>query len=178
MSLNLNFLRKEFLALVMLTLISCGGGGGGGDDFIGAAVVELEASPTIIDTADRMLVKARLSEVNENGVALKFRFPPGLSYVNSSSSLTADEKALDISPTVNQEEGNFRFLVYYIKQSSFGPDKRGTVEFLLEGVSRVIQGELQVDVDVDNPLISNDKEFDSKNPDFAAEDYVEVKVEG
>ncbi len=161
---------------ILLSLSGCGGGGGGSDDYIGAATVELQVSPTMIDTADRMLVRARLGEVNDNGLALKFRYPLGLNYVPSSSSLTADNQSMDISPSVNLVEGNFRYLVYYIPQSFFGKNKRGTVELLLEGVSRVLQGEVQVDADVDNPLIDNSSEFDSKNPDFAAEDFVEVKV--
>jgi hypothetical protein len=159
-------------------LSSCGGGGGGGGDFVGAAQVQLQASPTIIDTGDRMLVKARISDVNDNGIALKFRYPTGLSYVPSSSSLLAGNHSLDISPAVNVIEGNYKFLVYYIPQSDFGENARGTVELLLEGSSRVLEGALEVDADVDNPLIGNDKEFDPKTPEFAAEDSIAVEVEG
>lgn len=163
--------------LLALSLLSCGGGGGDGD-FIGAALVTLQASPARIDTADRMLVRADVSEVNDNGIALKFKFPVGLSYVPSSSSLLSAEQSYDITPTVNVVENNFRYLVYFIDQALFDKNNKGTVEFFLEGITRVIDGKLEVDADVDNPLISNDSEFDQKNPGFAAEASVDVNVEG
>ena len=176
------FRRQYFIisSLICISMIisNCGGGGGGGSEFVGAAIVELQASPTIIDTGDRMLVKARISDVNDNGIALKLRFPTGLSYVSSSSSLISEDRSLDISPTENRTEGNFKFLVFYIPQSDFGENGRGVVEFLLEGAARVIEGELQVDADVDNPQISNESEFDPKNPEFVAEDFIAVTVEG
>jgi hypothetical protein len=166
------------LALICGCFSSCGGGGGGGEDFVGAAIVSLHASPSTIDTADRMLVKVEISEVNASGIALKLKFPVGLSYVPSSSSLVSGEESLDITPAVNARENNFSYLVYYLDQSVFGKNDSGTVEFFLEGTKRVIDGELAVDADVDNPLISNEIEFDIVNPGFAAESSVEVNVEG
>jgi len=173
-------LLSLFFALIVADcLVACGGGGGGGgSDFIGAAQVNIQASPTRIDTADRMLVQAQVDEVNESGISLKFKFPFGMAYVSGSASLVADAQSLDITPTVNVAENNFRYVVFYLDQDTFGKGKNGRVEFFLEGVSRVIEGKLEVDADVDNPLINNDVEFDAKNPDFAAEDSVVVNVEG
>lgn len=166
------------LLLAITILTSCGGGGGGGEDFVGAAVVRLQISPTSIDTADRMLLKVDVREVNENGIALKFKFPVGLKYVTSSSTLSYDDVVIDISPAVNDAKDNFRYLVYYISQSSFSKNKTGTVELFLEGVTRVIDGDVEVDADVDNPLQPNDSEFNVNNPEFAAEDSITVNVEG
>ena len=173
------FLPKVALLLLLTQASGCGGGGGGGgDDFIGAAQVTIRASPSKIDTGDRMLVSVDISEVNENGIALKLKFPDGLTYVPSSSSLVIADQSIDISPTVNQGKFNSVYLVYYLKKGIFGKDNRGTVELFLEGASAVVDGSLGVDADVDDPLIDNSVEFDPNNPDFVAEDSVDVNVEG
>lgn len=166
-------------AALCLALPACGGGGGGGGgDFVGAANASVSVSPEQIDTADRMLVRVDVSDVNESGIALKIKFPVGLVYVPSSSSLLVDGKPLDISPDVYVAENNSRFLVFYLAEPSFGENKAGRVEFFLEGATRVLEGTLEVDADVDDPLTDNSVEFDPKNPDFAAEDSVQVRVEG
>lgn len=178
--------NKYFVSLIptvcfftVCLLTGCGGGGGGGDsDFIGAAQVEISASPANIDTGDRMLVTVDINDVNESGIALKFKFPDGLSYVPSSSSLVIKDQSIDISPTINLKENNSVYMVYYLKNNLFGSDNRGSVQFFLEGVSAVVEGKLGVDADVDNPLIDNSVEFDPKDPNFVAESYVEVNVEG
>lgn len=166
-------------SLCIATLSNCGGGGGGGGgDFIGAAEVTVRASPSSIDTGDRMLVTAEISSVNDSGIALKFKYPDGLGYVPSSSSLVVKDQSIDITPTVNHNENNFIYLVYYLKKSFFGSDNKGKVELFLEGKSAVVDGVLSIDADVDNPNIDNSVEFDPKNPGFTAQDMIDVKVGG
>lgn len=166
------------IAPALFTVTGCGGGGGGGDgdDFLGAALVEVAASPRNIDTGDRTAIRAFLSEVNDDGLMLKFRFPKELRYVLDSASLVIDEDDRDISPRVKITVDNDNFLVFFIAQDDFDDDARGIVEFQLEADDTVSEGEVEVDPDVDDPLIDNDSEFDPENPEFGAEASVSISV--
>ena len=159
----------------ILAIADCGGGGGG-DDFIGAAQVSISAAPTQIDTGDRTLIKVNISEVHENGIALKLRFPTGLFYVLNSSFVTVNGADVNTGPAVSTGAGNYNYLVFYFPQSVFGRDSQGDLTVQLEGNSEVIDGRVEVDADVDDPLIDNAVEFDPDNPEFEAEDSVSVQV--
>ncbi len=170
------------LTLVMASLVSlvgCGGGGGGGDDeFFGAAVVDIAASPRSIDTGDRSVVKAFLSEVNDDGLMLKFRFPKELRYVLDSARLyvDGDDDGQDATPDVSVTVDNDSYLVFFLPQDDFDDDDRGVVEFQVEADEEISDAEVEVDPDVDDPLIDNDVEFDSENPEFGAEASVSITV--
>ncbi|MBX7137329.1 MAG: hypothetical protein K1X83_05035 [Oligoflexia bacterium] len=168
------------LALVVPLVTSCGGGGGGGGDFIGAANVSIDASPTEFDTGDRTQVEIHISDVNDNGIALKVRFPDKLEYVPSSAILVVDGEELDISPTVNSRKDQDVYLVFYLSQDLFGGDgsASGTVSLQLEATGDFSSNTIEADADVDDPLIGNNIEFDLENPEFAPEDQVEVQVVG
>ncbi|MFM1848335.1 MAG: hypothetical protein RL417_1809 [Pseudomonadota bacterium] len=168
-----------FRALLVASLVStsgCGGGGGGGDDFFGAAIVDIGASPRDIDTGDRMVVRAFLSSVNDDGLMLKFRFPKELRYVLDSARLIVDEDDRDATPQVSVTVDNDSFLVFFLAQSDFNDDANGMVEFQLEADDELSNGEVEVDPDVDDPLIDDDTEFDPENPEFGAEAAVSISV--
>lgn len=167
------------LALVLLpALTGCGGGGGGGDDFLGAAVVDIVASPRNIDTGDRSVVKAYLTDVNEDGLMLKFRFPKELRYVVDSARLVVDSDTdgRDASPDVSVTVDNDSYLVFFLPQDDFDDNQRGIVEFQVEADEEISDGEVEVDPDVDDPLIDNGVEFDPENPEFGAESSVSISV--
>lgn len=160
-----------------LFLIACGGGSSGEGGFVGAGRVELTASPTSIDVGDRMEVKVRLQDVSEDGVIVKIKYADGLEYVLNSASLEVDSNDLDVGPAVNMLKNKEVFLVFYFGQDLFDDTATGTLTFQLEGTDRVSNGEIEVDLDVDDPLIANTEEFDIENPEFQVEDAVGVNVE-
>lgn len=163
--------------LLPLALAGCGGGGGGGgEDFLGAAVVDIGASPRQIDTGDRTVVSAFLSSVNEDGIALKFRFPKELRYVLDSSRLIVDGDERDASPKVSITVDNDSFLVFFLAQDDFDDNANGVIQFQLEADEEISDGEVEVDPDVDDPLIDNNSEFDPENPEFGAEASVSISV--
>lgn len=166
------------LGALLMTVPGCGGGGGGGgdDDFLGAAVVDVGASPRSFDTGDRTVIRAFLSEVNDDGLMLKFRFPKELRYVLESAALIVDDNDRDISPKVKVTVDNDNYLVFFLAQDDFDDNQRGVVEFQLEADDTVTDGEIEVDPDVDDPLINNNTEFDPENPEFGAEASVNVNV--
>lgn len=172
-------LRPIFLSLTLIGLpflTSCGGGGGGGGGFVGAANVSVDASPTSIDTADRMQVQVFVSDVNKDGIALKLRFPDSLAYVPDSSRLVVDGADGDVTPTVSQSKDGKAYLVYYFSQSRFGEGLSGTLTIQLVGVSRVGEGLLEVDADVDDPAKDNATEFSIDTPEFEAQDQTSIQV--
>ena len=185
----LKTMKNRFLSLLTLPLTlgfltACGGGGGGGGDFAGAATVTLDVQPSQIDTGDRAQVSTQVGDVHSNGIALKFRYPPGLKYVHSSAFLSVQDKDYDISPTVNvaSNEDDAIYLIFYMPQKLFTTSgeeyngQPGTVTFQLVGRSEVDDGLDEVDAVVDDSATDNSVEFDLANPEFVAEDQASISV--
>ena len=181
-----------FLSLLALSLstvlFGCGGGGGGGgggsSEYVGAAKVSVRSTPRQIDSGDRTQVSIELSNVHENGIAVKIRFPSGLRYVPSSSFLLVGEREIDVSPTVNatSEDEDLTYVVFYLEQSQFRRSNQeysgesGTLMIQLEGRKSVVDGEIEVDPDVDDPAEDNLTEFDLTSPEFISEASSSISV--
>jgi hypothetical protein len=169
-----------------VALTGCGGGGGGSGDpaFVGAANVTLKTTPSTIDSGDRTLVQAEVSEVIENGISLKFRYPESLRYVPKSGVLVFNNKEVDLTPTVNKvsEEEGLVYLVFYLKQSLFTkPGQKyqgegGEVQIQLEGIKALDDGKIEIDADVDDPAENNSTEFSIEEPEFVAADEAYIRV--
>ena len=185
-------MRPSLLTTILLTSLSttilCGCGGGGGDsssDFSGAANVSMSVQPSTLDSGDRALVSVEVSDVHPNGIALKFRYPSGLTYVPKSGSLFVDEKKATLKPAIIaiSSDGESTYLVYYLPQKLFRRAGQqyagdpGTVEFQLVGKSAVHDGLIEVDADVDDPTVSNTTEFNISKPEFLAEDQQGITVQ-
>ena len=185
-----NWLRIGLTTALIVSLTGSGavfgrgGGGGGGDEFVGAANVSINSSPQQIDSGDRTRVSIELSDVHENGIAVKVRFPSGLRYVPSSSFLMVGEREIDISPTVNATDDteDQTYLVFYLTQSQFRRSNQeyngesGTLLIQLEGRKTVVDGEIEVDPDVDDPAEDNTIEFDLASPEFVSEASASITV--
>jgi hypothetical protein len=185
-------MRSSLLTTVLLAsfatscLLGCGGGGGDDSgDFSGAANVTMSLKPSTLDSGDRTLVRVEVSEVHENGIALKFRYPEGLVYVPNSATITVDEKETPIKPRVNAVTSDEEsvYLVFFLPQKLFrraGQDysgESGTVELQLVGKSAIRQGLVEVDADVDDPGIADSLEFNISKPEFLAEDQQNISVQ-
>lgn len=173
------YCKYVIFVFIGLTLFNCGGGSGDGDTFVGAGRVSLQTQPSTIDVGDRTLVSASISNVNDDGIMVKFRIPAGLVYVLNTAFLEVDDREIDIGPDVNVEvdSENFVYIVFFLSQSIFGEQNRGVLTLQLEGVDSVGNGQVAVDIDVDDPLINNPGEFDAQSPEFQVEDEVDIKVE-
>jgi len=171
-----SILHPLLIALALLPIAGCGSSGGGGDGFVGAADVSLQVEPTVIDTGDRAQVTTEINSVNENGIFLKFRYPDGLSYVKNSAVLRVSGKDIDISPSTNKSSGDFTYLVFILSRSLFNSAGNGRVTFEVEGNSEFTTGSIEVDPDVNDPLKNDSTEFSVTDPEFGAEDAVDVEV--
>jgi len=179
--------KNSLIAFSLVAAVGCGGGGGGGggaDEFVGAARVSVRCSPKNIDSGDRTQVSITLSQVHENGIAVKVRFPVGLKYVPSSSFLKVGERELDASPAVNatSETEEMNYVVFYLTQGQFSrttqeyAGEAGTLLIQLEGRKTVTDGEIEVDPDVDDPAEDNSTEFDITSPEFISEASASISV--
>lgn len=167
-------------------LLGCGGGGGGGgsDAFYGAANVTVRATPSKIDSGDRTQVSMELSDVHKNGIAVKIRFPSGLVYVPGSSFLEVGAKEIDVDPTIiTTDEGqDLSYVIIYLSQDQFRRSSQeyngesGTLRIELVGRKAVVDGEIEVDPDVDDPAVDNSVEFDVTSPNFVAEGSASINV--
>lgn len=172
--------------VVLLFLIGCGGDSsvsfGGG----GAALVSITANPNKIDIQDRTTVRIKLRDVNRNGIAVKIRFSNKLEYAPNTTFLRVLGEDKKFDPDFNVRDGNVRYLVYFIKRSNFGdlPDEEdletiseeGELRLELTGRERIQNSTIEVDVDVDDPLIANDQEFSVEEPGFQSEAEASISV--
>lgn len=183
---------RSYLSIALLaglaasmSLTSCGGGGG--DDsstFSGAATVSLDLTPSTIDSGDETLVKVWVGDVHKSGIALKFKYPSGLSYVFKSATLTVGEQEVSIKPRNNviTADEKSTYLVFYLSQRSFREDSEeytgqpGLVQLRLVGKSRVNDGLVEVDADVDDPDVADSIEFNIAKPGFVAADQQSITV--
>lgn len=174
-------MKRIVTTLLMVSAISgCGGGGGGGgDEYLGAALVSLDVSPNEIDPGDRTELRINIAEVDENGIALKVRFPLSLGYVPSSTTIETPDQddPVSLAPSVTVRADEFRYVVYFMKRSRFGESNQGTLRLQLEAISEAKDVAIEIDADVDDPKISNSREFDADSPEFGAEDSETIQIE-
>ena len=176
--INDYFQMRLLLALCLVALTSCGGSGSGSIDFVGAANVRVEATPSTIDTGDRMRVRVRISDTNFNDLIIKIRYPDNLIYVPATATIQYLDDPEDATPNFNLSDDGETYLVFFFDADDFEGLDEATLEFQLRGLSILREGDLEVDADVDDPLINNDREFDISQPEFTPEDSVSIKILG
>lgn len=176
-------MRVKFRAFLILgvTLLATGcggGGGGGGNSFVGAAEVTIQASPQTIDTGDRALVTANVSDVHKSGILLKFHFPSSLRYVPNSAELVVAGSESELAPGFNVSIDNETYLVFFLGDRDFPSARSGVFRFEVQAVTKLANGEIEVDADVDDPEIANAEEFNPEAPEFEAQDAARIEVIG
>jgi hypothetical protein len=137
---------------------------------------KVRAEPDAIDSGDRMDVEVEISDITVDRFAIKIRFPTGLSYVGDTSFYELNNTLVDTGPTTNVSDSSYNYLVYYTTRSNFGSQEKGSLWIVLEGVSDVSDGYVEVDIDIDNPDTSNSTEFDVSAPKFDAQSDARVQV--
>lgn len=170
---------RNLLGIITLLpfLVSCGGGGGGGGSATGAAFVRIDAKPRVIDTGDRILVSLQVADIHDNGISLKIRFPAELSFVEGSAVIDVEEEETGIVPDVQAASDSETYIVFYLSGNDFGRNEEGLLTFELQGREPAEDAAIEVDPDVDDPLIDNAIEFSVDAPLFSAEDQIHVRVE-
>lgn len=169
-----------FLTTTLLTACGGGGGGGGGDQFVGAALVNIDAVPRETDPGKRVQVTVRINEVHPDGVFVKIRFPDGFSYAPGTGRFSVQETKRSIDPQFNlagTKEGVV-YLVFNLARSLFGEDNEGMLVLELNADSGVQSGKIEIDADVNDPTVADPAEFSVENPEFDGQDDVEIKVRG
>lgn len=167
-------------ALILLTLfflgLGCGGGGSQGAP-VGPARARVVISPSVIDSGDRAGVEIEISEIDPDleAIAIKVRFPEALSYVVESAFYEFEDEFFDTGPDENANDSGNNYLVFYLDLETVSSESFGLV-FELLGVSSVLDGEVGVDIDFDDPEVDNDSEFTVTDPRFDAQASDDIRV--
>ena len=168
------------LILLAAFIVGCGIGPSNGDDTDSGegdpAQVSLRVNPRVIDSGDRIKVAIDIYAIEDPEIAVKIRIPVALSYVVDSSTLTVDNVIYDAGPLDNESDSNYTYLVYYLDEDNFALSDQGLLELTLKGESNIANGKVAVDIDLDDPEISNSQEFDIANPQFDSQASEDVRV--
>ncbi len=168
-----------FLILFSFSFVSCGSHGGDNNEAF-SAIVNISANPNVVDTGDRTQLVVKISEVHQNGILLKIRFPKSLSYVADSSYIIASsssDKKTKVTPEEKGKKYEYTYLVYFLNPKQFGDKNKGKLYFELKALKAEKNVAVEVDPDVNDPAIPDDKEFSIVDPDFSADavTYVTIK---
>ena len=181
MKLKPNIFQLVLSIVLSVSILSCGlgGGGGGGNELI-AADVSISADPREIDSGDRVRITVFLSDVKEDGVLLKFRYSNKFAYVRNSSLLNVNGDDVKVSPaaedSVGPELNGETYLVYDLPHSAFGDEDNAEFQFVIEGVGKITNGDIEVDADFNDPHETISQKFSILSPEFEAKAFVEVTV--
>lgn len=128
------------------------------------------------------MVKVYLEDVHQDGILLKVRTPTELNYHSESAILTQASDFFRIRPIERGrgrvgDERNYNYLVFSLPRTLFDLENEAELTFEMTADGVVEEGLIEVDADINNPLIEDRDEFQFSNPDFTPEDFVEISVE-
>ena len=164
------------LICVIAFSISCGTGGGGGLSNGPSANANIAVDPNHIDSGDRTSVTVDIASIDEEAIAIKIRFPIGLTYISGSAFYLTSGVEVVSNPTNNESDTTHTYLVFYLNRDGFADSGTGTLYITLEGVSDITDDIIEIDIDLDDPDEGNGTEFDISNPQFDAQDQDSIRV--
>ncbi|MCB0353676.1 MAG: hypothetical protein KDD64_09135 [Bdellovibrionales bacterium] len=172
-------MKKWFLAIVLagviLVTVGCGGGGGGGP-VQNPESLDISVSPSQIDSGEATTVTLRVRGVSSSFV-LKLSYPRGLRYEDFSSAVEQrNDVEVSLDPTEYRSE-EVRYLVFFLSEDDFDENGDGEIVLRLRGENEA-QGNISVDVDENDPNVSDSSEFDVDDPDFTSEKSKSIRVIG
>lgn len=171
---------KILLGVTLFGFLSgCGGGGGGeSDNPAKAADVTVSADPRSIDSGDRTLVTIYVSDVNQLGILLKVRFPKEMEYVKHSATMEVDGVSHEVKADFDAADDSNTYVVFILDRYQFGDNNQGIVTLQGQATAKSTTPLIEVDPDINDPLVKDKDEFDVTNPEFAAEDSVAIEIAG
>lgn len=163
-------MKRSFFLLVFLVFVACSSSGSGGVS--GPAEADIDVTPFRIDTGDKTTVTVLLRNLESEPVIVKVSVPVELFYVTDSAFIVEDGVLIDTGPIENSDG----FLGFFFYPSDYSRD--GTLEliFEIEAASDLALGSVGVDVDFNDPDISDRTEFDTTAPQFTAQATDDVGV--
>ncbi len=170
-----------FLVAGSLMGSSCFDGSSSGPTVQPPAEARIRTSPEQIDTGDRTEVEVELFDFVEDEIAIKIKYPLGLVYVSETAFLVLDGELVDIGPDEEESDSTDTYLVFYFSTDDLvdadgNALSRMELIFELEGNEDVSDGTIEVDIDLDNPDVSNSSEFAVATPKFDAQDSNFIQV--
>jgi hypothetical protein len=170
--------QKAFIIATMSLLYACGGGGGGGssENYAGDVFLDLESDH--IDSGDLNKISIEVTDINPEGSVLKIRMSRSLRYVKSSAVMFPDrEEEMRVSPSEEASTDYERYLVFFLSpEDALGGDYI-SLNFTVKAVSGDEDGYIEVDLDNNDPSVSDSQEFKVSAPKFTAKQHRSIFIE-
>ncbi len=183
-AVSLEILRRILIPVAIgLTMASCGGGGGGGGSDAESnypGYVEFQVERDSLDSGDLTDITATVTDVNRNGVFLKFHYPSSLAYRSGSAIMhSGDEDSwVMTSPFDSATIGSDKYLVFRVSRPPEDQTNRVSVGFTLRAVSGDPSAYVEVELDNNDPTMPDNLEFNDSDPQFSSDDRWNIDIAG
>lgn len=161
-------MKKLSLFALASILISCGGGGGGSSETNYSGNVTLDIERDDLDSGDLTGVGIEVDNLNPNGAILKIRSSKSLRYVKNSAIRFPDRKEeARISPSDEVSASDARYLVFFLYPHNAINGKFISLGFKMKATKGDKDAFIQVDLDNNDPSVSDSSEFKASDPRFS-----------
>jgi hypothetical protein len=171
-----------------LTVASCGvggGGGGGGDGQDGnggnyPGYTDFQVERDALDSGDLTDVTLTVYDINQDGIFVKFHYPPSLRYMNGSSmTYTGDSESwVGTEPFAATTTSTGKYLVYRVSRPPENETNRVAIGFTMRATGGDPSAYIEVDLDNNDPTIPDNIEFNSRDPQFYSDDRWNIQIAG
>jgi hypothetical protein len=171
-------LQAIFVASLVASCGGGGGGGGGGSDSNYAGNIAIDIERDHIDSGDLNNINIEVVGLNPDGSILKIRLSKSLSLVRGTPLLFAgrdEERQISVDEKVSTENENF--LVFFLYPQDAINGDFVSLSFKVKGMSADKRGFIEVDLDNNDPSVSDKSEFDPNAPRFTAKERRSIYVD-
>jgi hypothetical protein len=167
---------------ISLTIASCGGGGGGGGDAESnyTGYVEFQVERDSLDSGDLTDITATVTDINRDGVFLKFHYPASLAYRSGSAIIHSGDEGswTTTSPFDAATNGTDKYLVFRVSRPLEDQSNRVSIGFTLRAVSGDPSAYVEVELDNNDPSLPDNLEFNDSSPQFSSDDRWNISIAG
>jgi hypothetical protein len=170
-----------------LTVASCGvggGGGGGGSDSANdgnyPGYTDFQVERDSLDSGDLTDVTLTVYDINQDGIYVKFHYPPSLRFIPGSA-ITYSGDAQSWSATApfdSATTSNGKYLVFRVSPPPEDQTNRVGIGFTMRATGGDPSSYIEVDLDNNDPTIPDGLEFNSKDPQFYSDDRWNISIAG
>ncbi len=170
-----------------LTVASCGvggGGGGGGSDSANdgnyPGYTDFQVERDSLDSGDLTDVTLTVYDINQDGIYVKFHYPPSLRYMaGSSMTYIGDAQSwVSTEPFAATTTSTGKYLVYRVSRPPQNETNRVAIGFTMRATGGDPSAYIEVDLDNNDPTIPDSQEFNSMDPQFYSDDRWNIAIAG
>jgi hypothetical protein len=161
-------MKKLSLIALISILTSCGGGGGSSSDTNYSGDVTLDIERDDLDSGDLTRLNLDVDNLNPDGAILKIRSSKSLRYVKNTAIQFPDrDEETRISPAEDVSASDARYLVFFLYPHHAINGRFISLQFKMKAVKGDKDAFIQVDLDNNDPSVSDSSEFKASDPRFS-----------